>query len=145
MRPSYASILALAAALSACGGASTESYVDGRWPTSGRWVATEWDGKPVPVSTPIGDVTAVLDSARVLVGPANQALYILDSHMSDGYVGHDTLTGEFVLGGQDGDLLELRIDSKPMSSIAVVALQENRMILMWELTGRGRETYVLNP
>ncbi len=53
MRLSQAQILAMAAALSACGGASTESYVDGRWPTSDPWVATEWDGKQVPISTPV--------------------------------------------------------------------------------------------
>ncbi len=52
----------------------------------------------------------------MLVGPANQALYIFDSHMSDGYVGHDTVADEFVLGGQDCDLLEFRIDTKPVGS-----------------------------
>ncbi len=42
----------------------------------------------------------MLDSARLLVGPENHALYVLDSHTSEGYVGHDTLTGDLVLVGK---------------------------------------------
>jgi hypothetical protein len=143
MRPPHASILALTAALAACGGAATESHVDGRWPASGRWVAIEWDGGPVPSSTTLGEVTYVLDSARLLVGPENHALYVLDSHTSEGYVGHDTLTGDFVLGGQNGDQLQLRLATEPMSTTAVVALRDTSMILMWVAAGRGQETYVL--
>ena len=143
MRAPHPSILALAAALSACGGAATESSVDGRWPASGRWVAIEWDGGPVPSSTTVGEVTYVLDSARVLVGPENHALYVLDSHTSEGYVGHDTLTDDFVLGGEDGHQLQLRLATEPMTTTATVALRDTSMILMWGTAGRGQETYVL--
>lgn len=85
----------------------------------------------------------MLDSASVLVGPENHALYVLDSHTSEGYVGHDTLTGEFVLGGEDGQELQLRVDTQPMTTTAVVALRDTTMVLTWGTAGRGEETYVL--
>ena len=143
MRTAHTTILTLAAALAACGGAATESYVDGRWPASGRWVAIEWDGGPVPSSTTLGEITYVLDSARLIVGPGTHALYVLDSHTSDGYVGHDTLSGDFVLAGEDGHQLQLRLATQPMTTTAVVALRDTSMTLMWVMAGRGQETYVL--
>jgi hypothetical protein len=143
MRAAHTSILTLAVALTACGGAATESYVDGRWPASGRWVAIEWDGGPVPSSTTLGEITYVLDSARLIVGPGAHTLYVLDSHASDGYVGHDTLAGDFVLGGEDGQQLQLRFTTQPMATTAVVALRDTSMTLIWGIAGRGQESYVL--
>lgn len=121
----------LIAALAACSPReATSSYVEGWMPASGRWFAIQWDGKAVPFTIQVGDLASTVDSARIIVGPGDRAMYIIDSHMSDGYVGHDTLTGKFeLLDFLEPQETRLFLDSGPMTQTWNFAMNGDSLIV----------------